>query len=277
LIPLDPGTLRFGLFELNSLSGELRRRGLSVRLTPQAMTLLCLLLEAPVRMRTREEIQQRLWPANTFVDFEHSLNKIVHSLREALGDSATNPRFIETVAAKGYRFLPQFVERSAVAANTRSSTQVESVAVLPIATEREEDLIFLSRRITSRLIDRLSALAGVRVMAEGTVKSHKLEGVDPQRAGESLGVRAVLSGELTRYDSTLFLRMELIDVADGAQLRGAHVERIALPGTHCEDQLAREILRQIQPVLVRSSVKVRVVGKPVLMLERRVSSETTQR
>ena len=250
---------------------------MSVRLTPQAMTLLCLLLEAPVRMRTREEIQERLWPANTFVDFEHSLNKIVHSLREALGDSATNPRFIETVAAKGYRFLPQFAERSAVAANTCSSTQVESLAVLPIATEREEELIFLSSRITSRLIDGLSALAGVRVMAEGTVKSHKLEGADPQRAGESLGVRAVLSGELTRYDSTLFLRMELIDVADGAQLRGAHAERIALPGTHCEDRLAREILRQIQPVLVRSSVKVRVVGKPVLMLERRVSSETTQR
>jgi DNA-binding winged helix-turn-helix (wHTH) protein len=272
LIPLDPGTLRFGVFELNYLSGELRRRGLSVRLTPQAMTLLCLLLEAPVRMRTREEIQQRLWPANTFVDFEHSLNKIVHSLREALGDSATNPRFIETVAAKGYRFLTQFAERSAVAANTRSSTQVESLAVLPIATEREEELIFLSSRITSRLIDGLSALVGVRVMAEGTVKSHKLEGTDPQRAGESLGVRAVLAGELTRYDKVLFLRMELIDVADGAQLRGAHLEQIALPGTRCEDQLALEILRQIQPLLVRSSAKVGA-GKPVLMLERRVSSE----
>jgi DNA-binding winged helix-turn-helix (wHTH) protein len=60
-------------------------------------------------MRTREEIQQRLWPGNTFVDFERSLNKAVHPLREGLGDSATNPRFIETVATQGYRFLPVFM------------------------------------------------------------------------------------------------------------------------------------------------------------------------
>jgi cholera toxin transcriptional activator len=109
MLRLDSGPLRFGLYELNPMSGELRRRGLRVRLTPQAMTLLCLLVEPPIRMRTREEIQRRLWPGNTFVDFERSLNKAVHSLREGLGDSATNPRFIETVA-QGYRFLPAFME-----------------------------------------------------------------------------------------------------------------------------------------------------------------------
>ena len=65
MIPLGPGPLHFGLFELNPISGELRRQGLRVKLTPQAMALLCLLLEPPVRMRTRKEIQQRLWPANT--------------------------------------------------------------------------------------------------------------------------------------------------------------------------------------------------------------------
>jgi len=234
------------------------------------MALLCLLLEPPVRMRTRKEIQQRLWPANTFVDFEHGLNKVVHSLREALGESAADPRFIETVAAKGYRFLPQFLEQSAVAADPCSSTRVGCVAVLPIATKVEEELIYLGSRITSCLIDEISAIAGVRVMAEGTMKSRNLEGADPQRAGESLGVRTVLSGELTQHDTALFLRMELIDVADGAQLCGAHAEQIAQPGMHCEDELAREILRQIEPVLVRSSAKVKVVDKPVLMLERRV-------
>ena len=270
MIPLGPGPLRFGLFELNPLSGELRRQGLRVRLTPQAMALLCLLLEPPVRMRTRKEIQQRLWPANTFVDFEHGLNKVVHSLREALGESAADPRFIETVAAKGYRFLPQFLEQSAVAADPCSSTRVGCVAVLPIATKVEEELIYLGSRITSCLIDEISAIPGVRVMAEGTMKSRNLEGADPQRAGESLGVRTVLSGELTQHDTALFLRMELIDVADGAQLCGAHAEQIAQPGMHCEDELAREILRQIEPVLVRSSAKVKVVDKPVLMLERRV-------
>jgi DNA-binding winged helix-turn-helix (wHTH) protein len=273
MIPLGPGPLHFGLFELNPISGELRKQGLRVKLTPQAMALLCLLLEPPVRMRTRKEIQQRLWPANTFVDFEHGLNKVVHSLREALGEPATNPRFIETIAANGYRFLPQFVEQSAVAADPRSFTRVGCVAVLPIATKVEEKLSFLGSRITSCLIDEISAIDGVRVIAEGTVKSHNLEGADPQRAGESLGVRAVLSGELTQRDTALFLRMELIDVADGAQLCGAHVEQIAQPGKHCEDEFSREILRQIKPVLMLSSAKVKVVDKPVLMLERRVSSD----
>src|SRR5258707_13331902 len=98
MLPLDSGPLRFGLYELNPLSGELRTRGLRVRLTPQAMTLLGLLVEPPIRMRTREEIQRRLWPGNTFVDFERSLNKAVHSLRVWLGDAATNPRVIESVA-----------------------------------------------------------------------------------------------------------------------------------------------------------------------------------
>jgi len=272
MIPLGPGPLRFGLFELNPLSGELRRQGLRVKLTPQAMALLSLLLEPPVRMRTRKEIQQRLWPDNTFGDFEHGLNKVVHSLREALGESATNPRFIETIAAKGYRFLAPFVEQSAVAA-PRSSTREGSVAVLPIATKVEEELIYLGSRITSRLIDEISAMAGVRVMAEGTVKSRNLKGADPQRAGESLGVRTVISGELTQHDKALFLRMELIDVADGAQLCGAHVKRKALPGMHCENEFAREILRQIKPVLVRSSAKVGMPHKSMFVPERRVSSD----
>jgi TolB-like protein len=223
-------------------------------------------------MRTRKEIQQRLWPANTFGDFEHGLNKVVHSLREALGESAANPRCIETVAARGYRFLPHFLEQSAVAANPRSSIRVGCVAVLPIETKVKEKLSFLGNRITSCLIDEISAIAGLRVIAEGTVKSHNLEGADPQHAGESLGVRTVLSGELTQHGKALFLRMELIDVADGAQLCGAHAEQTAQPGLHCEDELAREILRQIKPVLVRSSAKVKV-DKPVLMLERRVTPD----
>jgi DNA-binding winged helix-turn-helix (wHTH) protein len=141
-LSLDSGPLRFGLFELDPVNGELRRRGLRVRLTPQAMTLLCLLVERPIRMRTREEIQRRLWPGNTFVDFERRLNKAVHSLREGLGDSATNPRFIETVAAQGYRFLPVLMEESGWVGETRSRDGLEYIAVLPIVAGMEADLVF---------------------------------------------------------------------------------------------------------------------------------------
>ena len=271
MLSLDSGPLRFGLFELDPVNGELRRRGLKVRLTPQAMTLLCLLVEPPIRMRTREEIQRRLWPGNTFVDFERSLNKAVHSLREGLGDSATNPRFIETVAAQGYRFLPVLMEESGWVGETRSRDGLEYIAVLPIVAGMEAELVFLGNRITSRLTDGLSTIRGVRVMAESTVRSGRLEGASPQVVGKSLGVRTMLAGELARHGVVLHLRTELIDVADGGQIRGAHAEAIAQEGVRCEVELAEAILRQIVPVLVRVSSKIRVVREPGLMTDRNMT------
>ncbi len=271
MLSLDSGPLRFGLFELDPVNGELRRRGLRVRLTPQAMTLLCLLVERPIRMRTREEIQRRLWPGNTFVDFERSLNKAVHSLREGLGDSATNPRFIETVAAQGYRFLPVLMEESGWVGETRSRDGLEYLAVLPIVAGMEADLVFLGNRITSRLTDGLSTIRGVRVMAESTVRSGRLEGASPQVVGKSLGVQTVLAGELIRQGAVLHLRTELIDVSDGRQIKGAHAEALAEEGVRSEVQLAEAILRQIVPVLVRLSSKIRVVREPGLMADRNMT------
>lgn len=98
-------TFRFGIFEANFRSGELRRNGIRIRLQDQPLQILSLLLERPGEVVTREELQARLWPANTFVDFEHSLNTAIKRLRDALGDSADNPRFVETLARRGYRFI----------------------------------------------------------------------------------------------------------------------------------------------------------------------------
>ena len=95
----------FGSFELDLQSGELRKEGLRIRLADQPLGVLRLLLENPGKLVSREELQQHLWPAGTFVDFEHSLNAAVKRLREALGDSAENPRFIETLPRHGYRFI----------------------------------------------------------------------------------------------------------------------------------------------------------------------------
>ncbi|MGB7168739.1 MAG: winged helix-turn-helix domain-containing protein [Acidobacteriaceae bacterium] len=96
---------RFGLFEADAESGELRRSGIRIRLQAQPFRLLLCLLEQPGELVTREEIQQRLWGSDTIVDFDHSLGTAINKLREALGDSAENPRFIETLARRGYRFL----------------------------------------------------------------------------------------------------------------------------------------------------------------------------
>lgn len=99
------GTIQFSIFELDVRAGELRRNGSRVRLQDQPFQILISLLERPGEVITREELRSRLWPADTFVDFDHSLNAAVRRLRDALGDSADTPRFIETVARRGYRFI----------------------------------------------------------------------------------------------------------------------------------------------------------------------------
>jgi TolB-like protein/DNA-binding winged helix-turn-helix (wHTH) protein/Flp pilus assembly protein TadD len=99
------GRFCFGVFELDLRAGELRKRGLRVRLQQQPFQVLAMLLEHPGQVVGREELQKKLWPADTFVDFDHGLNKAINKIREALGDSAESPRFVETVARRGYRFL----------------------------------------------------------------------------------------------------------------------------------------------------------------------------
>ncbi len=96
---------RFGVFEANEAAGELRKHGVRIKLHSQPFKVLLLLLERPMEIVTREEMRQRLWGTDTFVDFDHGLNTAVNKIREALGDSASVPRYVETVSGKGYRFL----------------------------------------------------------------------------------------------------------------------------------------------------------------------------
>jgi cholera toxin transcriptional activator len=101
----SPRIARFGIFELDLGAGELRKNGAKLRLQEQPFQVLALLLERAGDVVTREEMRQKLWPADTFVDFDHSLNTAVNKLRETLGDSASSPRYIETMARRGYRFV----------------------------------------------------------------------------------------------------------------------------------------------------------------------------
>jgi|ERR1700686_4424221 cholera toxin transcriptional activator len=107
------GFFRFGVYEADPGSGELRKSGVRLRVQEQPFQVLLTLLRRPSEVVTREELRQQLWPEDTFVDFDHSLNTVINKLREALSDSAANPRFIETLARRGYRFLPpvEFVEK----------------------------------------------------------------------------------------------------------------------------------------------------------------------
>jgi DNA-binding winged helix-turn-helix (wHTH) protein len=96
---------RFGVFELDLAAGELRKSGVKLRLQGQPFQVLALLLERAGQVVTREELRQKLWPSDTFVDFDHGLNTAINKVRDTLGDSATSPRYVETLARRGYRFI----------------------------------------------------------------------------------------------------------------------------------------------------------------------------
>ncbi len=97
--------LRFGVFEVDLIAGELRKNGARIRLQEQPFQVLTALLQHAGQVVTRDELREKIWPADTFVDFDHSLNTAVNKIRESLGDSASSPRFVETLARRGYRFI----------------------------------------------------------------------------------------------------------------------------------------------------------------------------
>jgi cholera toxin transcriptional activator len=138
---------RFGVFELDVVKGELRRRGVRVKLHLQPFQVLSMLLERPGETLTREEICRELWPDGTFVDYEHGVNSAINRLREALGDKANNPRFVETLARRGYRWLVP-VERIA---------PDEPVSATTVKAVVEDDLSTVPAEPQTRFLDRVLA------------------------------------------------------------------------------------------------------------------------
>src|SRR5579864_8185197 len=122
--------LRFGTFEVDVRSGELRKQGVRIKLQEQPFHVLTALLQRSGKIVTREELRAQIWPEDTFVDFDNSLNTAINKLREALGDSADNPRFIETLPRRGYRFIAPVTNNEQKTAITTTGWRiVVSVAV----------------------------------------------------------------------------------------------------------------------------------------------------
>ena len=187
-MPVDtPRTWRFGVFELDASSGELRRNGTVVKLREQPARILLLLLEHAGQMVTREQLRQHLWPSDTFVDFDHSLNSAVMKLREALGDSADKPLYIETIPKKGYRFVapvsqpgdtqnggasPQATAGSElVGLNTReqSNGSVEVRTITP--DEKQDRRRLLSRKLALIIVCVVSAIGIAALIRSASLRS----------------------------------------------------------------------------------------------------------
>ena len=121
----QPSQVRFGVFELDTRTGELRKHGVRLKIQDQPFQVLQALLERPGELVTRDELQTRIWANDTFVDFDQSLNRAINKVREALSDTAGSPRFVETLPRRGYRFIapveavPSFHPRQPLAGGNR--------------------------------------------------------------------------------------------------------------------------------------------------------------
>jgi Tol biopolymer transport system component/DNA-binding winged helix-turn-helix (wHTH) protein len=159
----NPQVVRFGTFEVDLRLGELRKNGVRLKLTGQPFQILVILLEHPGDLVTREQLQRRLWPSDTFVDFDRGLNAAINRVREALGDSAENPRFVETLPRRGYRFIAPLVDSRparaplpAAESNVSRAQTGTSPGALTVSQARE-------RRPVSRRLKLL--LGGVSILA----------------------------------------------------------------------------------------------------------------
>jgi len=241
--PDSHSRFRFREFELDISAYELRRGGQPVHLERHPMDLLILLVERRRQLVSRADIAKRLWDSSVFVDVEMGVNTAIRKLRQALRDSRESPAFVETISGKGYRFIAPV---DAVLPERHQET-IESVAVLPFTNDSADpDAEYLSDGITETLINNLSQIWNLRVVARSTVFRYKGKEADPQKAGSDLHVRAVVSGRLLQRGSTLIVRAELMDVATGAQLWGGQYNRQAEDVFLLQGDLSREISEKLQ-------------------------------
>ncbi len=285
---IAPNPVRFGAFEVDLRAGELRRNGARIKLQEQPLQLLAVLLEFPGKVVTREELQRRLWSTDTFVDFEHSLNAAVKRLREALGDSADTPRFIETLPRHGYRFiapvqtptLPNILGPMPVVRPRWRLVAAGSIAVLLIAgtsyllwrkahstavQERKVMLAvlpfenlsgdpnqeFLSDGMTHEMINWLGRLDAHRlgVIAATSAMKFKNSSKTISEIGRELGVDYILEGSIQKEGERVRVTAQLIAIENQAHLWAESYDRDQSSVLLTEADIARAITRQIRLTL----------------------------
>ena len=204
--------VRFGVFEADFRTGELTKRGKRLRLQEQPFQLLAILLERPGELVTREELRSRLWPQTT-VDFDHGVNKAIGKVRYALGDSAGNPRFIETVARRGYRFLADVAVVRDGQALTVLDGPIRSLAVLPLenlSKDTSED--YFADGMTEELITQLGQIRSLRVISRTSVMTYKSNRKSLTEIARELRVEAVVEGSVLRSGDQVRINAQLIAV-----------------------------------------------------------------
>ena len=235
--------MKFGSFEADLATCELRKSGAKIRLQGQPFQVLALLLENVGQVVTREELRQKLWPADTFVDFDNGLNTAINKIREALGDSAENPRFVETLPRRGYRFLASTDDRVI----PKRGVSIDSIAVFPLSTSfPDPDLEYLSIGIPGSIIHSLSRISGLRVIAWNSLSRAKGGEKDPLAIGRSVGAKVILIGRIWQRSSKLRLHVDLLDATNGEALWGEQYDRDLTELFAIHDDIAREVSARLR-------------------------------
>ncbi|HLW82855.1 MAG TPA: winged helix-turn-helix domain-containing protein [Candidatus Acidoferrales bacterium] len=241
---------RFGTYEADPLARELRRHKTRIKLYGQPFAVLMLLLERAGEVVTREELRQKLWPADTYVDFEHGVNTAVKKLRQALSDSAGEPRFVETLPRVGYRFLAP-VERIAPAKKQRVM-----LVVLPfenLSNDPEQE--YFSDGLTEETITALGQLASSRhgVIARTSAMAYKRTRKSITEIGHELGIDYALEGSVRRDGTRVRISAQLVRASDQTHLWAQNYNRELKDFLSVQGELGRAIAAQVQIKLTPSS------------------------
>jgi TolB-like protein/Tfp pilus assembly protein PilF len=214
-----PKALRFEDYEVDLRAGQLLKRGLRISLREKSFQVLASLIEHPGQVVTREELRQRLWPRDVFVDFDNNLNTAIATLREALCDSADHPRFIETLPRHGYRFIANVFEGPRALEPGRGPRA--RVVVLPFVNlSGDPAQEYFSDAMTDEIINALASLAPeqLAVIARTTAMHYKGSHKDVAQVGRELGVDYVVEGGVRRAGDQIVMNAQLIRVKDQAHV-----------------------------------------------------------
>jgi TolB-like protein len=231
----SPRLIRFGAFEADLQAGELRKSGVKLKLAGQAFQILAILLERPGSVVTREELRKRLWP-DTVVDFDHNLNAAINRIREALADSARGPRFVETLARRGYRFVAPAVSVQSDEPDTRPAEEAGpevaraedgfGIAVLPFRYSGvNAGISALAEGFSEDVLAGLQRFSYLRVIASRGPSRYSQDAVDVRSIAGELGARYVIDGSLREAESRLRIAAQLVDVRSATTLWAETWER----------------------------------------------------
>jgi len=234
--------VRFGHFELDQAAGELRKDGVKLRLQEQPLQVLQILLEQPGKVVAREELQSRIWPSDTFVDFDHGINNAIKRLRETLGDTADTPHYIETLPRRGYRFI------GTVGAFAKAiSGGIRSVAVLPLENlSGNPEQEYFAEGLTEALITTLAKIGELRVASRTSSMLYKGARKSLKETARELEVDVLVEGTGLRERDGIRITAQLVDPVTDSHLWAESYERDAHSVLGLQSEMAQAIAREVR-------------------------------